>query len=380
MTLTLSNQQNEALKKVKEWYWSYRKNPKNTSQIFRLFGLAGTGKTTIAKTLASELAVEVKYAAFSGKAALQLQKAGCWGASTIHSLIYYPKVDPVSGTVEFVIDSGEKMRGVQLLIVDEVSMVDKSLGEDLESFKIPILVLGDPGQLPPVGGAGYFVNQTPDVLLTDIHRQAADNPIIRLARAVREGEVLSPGVYGDSVILKKGEKPTKEDFLTYDMTICGRNATRQSLNQTMRRFKKYFQESPEHPLPGERVIALKNDNMRGILNGTLYEVHRTEIDRIGKNFGMDLKNLDFGDGKSFTYVRTRDEFFDGTDTTKMDWRILSNTNHFDYGYCVSCHKAQGSQWGSVLIFDESYCFREDWNRWLYTAITRAADKFKMVVA
>lgn len=379
MNITLSNQQNKALKAAKDWYWQYKKYPRDTKQVFRLFGLAGTGKTTLAKTLAKELRVEVKYAAFAGKAALQLQKAGCHGASTIHSLIYYPKVDPVSGVVQFVLDPGEKLRGIQLLIIDEVSMVDTNLGEDLESFGIPILVLGDPGQLPPVGGAGYFVNSEPDFLLTEIHRQAEDNPIIRLARAVREGEVLEPGVYGESIIMRRGEKPSKEDFMSYDMTICGRNATRQSLNKTMRKFKGFLQESPELPLEGERLIALKNDHQKGILNGTMYKIFKGPYDRLGKNFSLDLQNLDFGDGNAFTTVRTRDEFFDGTDVSKMDWRILSNTNHFDYGYCISAHKSQGSQWDRCLIFDESYCFREDWNKWLYTAITRAAVSFKLVI-
>lgn len=378
--MNLSNQQNTARKLVKEWFWNYRKNPKNTQQIFRLFGLAGTGKTTAIKVIVEELGVSVQFAAFAGKAALQMQKSGCHGASTIHSLIYKPMQDPVSGIVEFVLDRGsERLRQTQIIVVDECSMVDTSLGKDLESFGLPILVLGDPGQLPPVGGTGYFVDAEPDITLTEIHRQAADNPIIRLARAIREGELPSPGVYGDSEITKKGVRPSKEDFLDYDITLCGRNATRTKLNQTMRRFKGYYNESPDHPLEGERIIALRNDHQKGILNGTLYKVHREEYDRVGKNFSLDLVNLDFGNRDSFVKVRTRDDFFDGTDTSKLDWRILQNVNHFDWGYVLSVHKAQGSQWGSVLIFDESYCFREDWNRWLYTAITRASEKFKMVM-
>ena len=49
-------------------------------------------------------------------------------------------------------------------------------------------------------------------------------------------------------------------------------------------------------------------------------------------------------------------------------------NRFEFGYCISCHKAQGSEFGSTIVFDESYAFKEDRARWLYTAITRAKDK------
>lgn len=377
--ITLSNSQNAAKNSIKEWFWNYRRDPKNTPQVFRLFGLAGTGKTTLTKTIAEDMAVNVQYAAFAGKAALQMQKAGCHGASTIHSLIYKPRIDQETGVPKFEKVPIHEHDSTQIFIIDEVSMVDQSIGEDLLSFGKPILVMGDPGQLPPVNGAGFFVNDEPDVMLTEIHRQAADNPIIRLARAVREGEMLETGKYGDSIIMPKGSKPSKEDFLEYDMTICGRNVTRQRLNQTMRRFRGHSQESPDLPIEGERIIALKNDHQKGILNGTLYEVRRVPYDRIGHNFSMDLLNLDFGDGKAYVQVRSRDEFFDGSEVKHLDWRVLANVNHFDYGYALSCHKAQGSQWDSCLIFDESYCFREHWNRWLYTAITRAAGRFKMVL-
>ena len=71
-------------------------------------------------------------------------------------------------------------------------MVDEELGRDLLSFGKPVLVLGDPAQLPPVKGGGFFTEAEPDIMLTEVHRQAADNPIIRMSMVVREGGRLDP--------------------------------------------------------------------------------------------------------------------------------------------------------------------------------------------
>ena len=76
-------------------------------------------------------------------------------------------------------------------------MVDERLARDLLSFGTKVLVLGDPFQLPPVQGAGFFTAHEPDIMLTEIHRQAADNPIIRMSMEIREGGFLEHGRYGD---------------------------------------------------------------------------------------------------------------------------------------------------------------------------------------
>jgi exodeoxyribonuclease-5 len=84
-------------------------------------------------------------------------------------------------------------------------MVDEALGRDLMSFGTPILVLGDPGQLPPISGGGFFTEHEPDFLLTEIHRQARDNPIIRLAMHVREGNEIMHGDYGTAQVIGKND-------------------------------------------------------------------------------------------------------------------------------------------------------------------------------
>ena len=74
-------------------------------------------------------------------------------------------------------------------MIDECSMVDAELGRDLMSFDVPVLVLGDPAQLPPIQGGGFFTEAEPDAMLTEVHRQAQDDPIVRLSMEVREGAV-----------------------------------------------------------------------------------------------------------------------------------------------------------------------------------------------
>ncbi|MEP4704761.1 MAG: AAA family ATPase, partial [Hyphomicrobiales bacterium] len=185
-----SSQQDDALRDVARWLSN------RDSQVFRLFGFAGTGKTTLARHLAEGVDGEVVFGAFTGKAAHVLRQKGCAGASTLHSLIYRPagtSEDEEDEGVEqplFAIRRDAPASEADLIIIDECSMVDEELGRDLLSFGVPVLVLGDPAQLPPVKGGGFFTEHEPDIMLTEVHRQAADNPIIRMSMDVREGRDL----------------------------------------------------------------------------------------------------------------------------------------------------------------------------------------------
>ncbi|MEY4562335.1 MAG: ATP-binding protein, partial [Pseudomonadota bacterium] len=149
--MSWSPQQDQAIKAVKDWLAD-----KRSPQIFRLFGYAGSGKTTLAKHMAEDVDGEVLYMAFTGKAALVLRKKGCVGASTIHSAIYKPEEDPVTGHMEFKLNPDSPVATAGLVVVDEVSMVGEDLARDLLSFGSKVLVLGDPAQLPPVKGEGFF--------------------------------------------------------------------------------------------------------------------------------------------------------------------------------------------------------------------------------
>uniref|UniRef100_UPI0035D076B3 ATP-binding domain-containing protein n=1 Tax=Bartonella sp. MU70NMGDW TaxID=3243561 RepID=UPI0035D076B3 len=63
---------------------------------------------------------------------------------------------------------------------------------------------------------------------------------------------------------------------------------------------------------------------------------------------------------------------------EISWQLKKRYDDFDYGYALTVHKAQGSQWNNVVLFDESFAFREMYARWLYTGITRAAERLMIV--
>ena len=154
----------------------------------------------------------------------------------------------------------------RLIVLDEVSMVGEDMARDLMSFGKPILVLGDPGQLPPIKGEGAFTKDAPDIMLTEIHRQAEESAIIRLATMARQGEPIGFGQYDTFVWKMRKMDVTPEQCLRGGQVICGLNATRLQLNNAMRRAAGFG----DGWLPtgrGEKIICLKNQNDLGLING-----------------------------------------------------------------------------------------------------------------
>jgi len=185
---TFTPHQDSALKAVADWL-KQKPGRNGTPQVFRLFGYAGTGKTTLARHIAEGVDGEVKFAAFTGKAALVMRNKGCDNASTIHSLIYRARETGVEQPSFELWDDAPASKA-KLIVIDECSMVDAELGRDLISFDCPVLVLGDPAQLPPIQGGGFFTDGEPDAMLTEVHRQAQNDPIVRMSMDIREGREL----------------------------------------------------------------------------------------------------------------------------------------------------------------------------------------------
>src|SRR3984893_5199133 len=171
---TFTPHQDSALKAVADWLKA-KPGKNGTPPIFRLSGYAGTGKTTLARHIADRVDGEVKFAAFTGKAALVIRNKGCDNASTIHSLIYRARESGVEQPSFELWDDAPASKA-KLIVIDECSMVDAELGRDLMSFECPLLVLGDPAQLPPIQGGGFFTDCEPDAMLTEVHRQAQNDP------------------------------------------------------------------------------------------------------------------------------------------------------------------------------------------------------------
>ncbi|VVT25908.1 ATP-dependent RecD-like DNA helicase [Rhizobium sp. EC-SD404] len=369
-------QQDEALKAVARWLKEGR------SPIFRLFGYAGTGKTTLARHFAEHVDGDVQFAAFTGKAAQVLRSRGASNAKTIHSLIYRPRGEEQVENEEtgktsispmFSINRQSPIAKCTLIVVDECSMVDEALGKDLMSFGVPILVLGDPGQLPPITGGGFFTDHEPDFLLTDIHRQARDNPIIELAMHVREGRELMHGDWGTAKIISKSEVTT-DLVLDADQVLLGVNRTRRRYNQRLRELKGF---TAAHPQSGDKLVCLRNDQAKGLLNGSLWAVMTSSKETTKPGINLLIKPEDDDMDRGSAKIRLLKAAFEDPDA-EIPWSTKKRFDDFDYGYALTVHKAQGSQWNNVVLFDESFAFRETRERWLYTAITRAAERLTIV--
>lgn len=315
--------------------------------------------------------------AYTGKAAMVMRKNGCRNALTIHASIYDVDFNPETGVKKFVLKDVDDLSDAALFVVDECSMVDEEIGRDMLSFGVPILVLGDPAQLPPVKGGGFFTEADPDIMLTEIHRQAAEHPIVRLATTIREGGRLSYGDFGESRVITRADL-AQADVMDADQVLVGLNKTRTAYNIRMRQLKGRTGTMPE---VDDQLVCLKNDRNKGIFNGGLWRV----VELLKRRRGhlndhcvrMHLASLDFEHSEPVE-VKVRKEFFEGAGN-EIPWKELSGTQQFDYGYALTVHKAQGSQWGSVCLFDESHSFQSDRARWLYTGLTRAAEKITVVM-
>lgn len=374
--MKFSPQQDAALKAVSDWLKA------GDRQVFRLFGYAGTGKTTLARYFAEHVDGDVLFAAFTGKAAQVLRSRGASNAKTIHSLIYRPRGEEAvenettgktSMSPTFSLNRQSPVAKAKLVIIDECSMVDEALGRDLLSFGTPVLVLGDPGQLPPISGGGFFTEHEPDYLLSEIHRQARDNPIIRLALDVREGREFMHGDYGAAKVIARGDVD-QDLVLAADQVLVGTNRTRRRFNQRLRELKGFPSVTPQ---AGDKLVCLRNDPAKGLLNGSLWTVMTAsrETTKPGVNL---LVSPEEGDSdRGVAKIKLLKAAFEDPDT-EITWQTKKRYDDFDYGYALTVHKAQGSQWDEIVLFDESFAFRDTRQRWLYTAITRAAERLTIV--
>ena len=374
--ISWSDQQHEALCDVSDWLKD------GGAQTFYLAGYAGTGKTTLAHEFARRSDGDVVYGAFTGKAASIMRGKGCSGANTINSLIYTPKIHTSCASnppckspcilhcrykrERFVgreLNPKSVVADASLVIIDEVSMVGEDMGRDLLAFGVPVLVLGDPAQLPPIYGQGYFTRRRPDYLLTEVHRQAYGSPIIELATAVRNREELERGHYGTSAVV---DYMSDKDLLEYDQVIVGTHRTRCDMNRRIRKGLGFRGELPE---PGEKLICLKNDRNKGLRNGEMFTVKSRKSEANGF-VKMVVGEMEDGRTRRIVDVSAPVEAFNMKDGTGGEMQ----GNPFAFGYTITAHKSQGSQWGSVAVIDESRVFRQDAAKWLYTAITRAVDR------
>lgn len=367
-------QQVAALKQMREWYKDFRKKGlEGAKQFYYLAGYAGTGKTFIVQHFLKEEKLpeyDVTLMTFMARSALVLSKASGLPASTIHSQIY--KLRTTIHGEQWVLDPDAPIRNTKLIILDECSMVGEKMFKDILSFKRPVLILGDPGQLLPVQDAPIFTQMQPDFFLEEIRRQALDNPIIRISMLARNGEPIPPGNYDGKVI--KSNNLDVPVWLDTNIVLSFSNAARQRLNATYRDMLGFAQQSP-FPVVGDRLICLKNKHGLGLANGTMGTCYTDTPAPDPTDYIVSL-DFKFEDGRKLDTQNAIRHYFQPMhnqwgDVIQPPEFIRRQNLHFDYAYAITGHKALGSQFEKVLVIDDGS--QRDYNRWMYTAITRAID-------
>lgn len=364
--LVLTEEQESAVTTIIDGFkhWMDQKaiadHPVRYAWTFKLGGYAGTGKTTVIKEIVRRLRSKysVTVSAFTGKAVNVLERKGVT-AQTLHSLMYNAAKE--NGVFHFY--KRTRLDGSpDLVIVDEASMLSTQLNDDLLSFKVPVLYVGDLGQLEPVGDNPDLM-KTPDIVLSKIHRQAEQSPIIRLANEVRLGGNL---VYSKVDGLHIRDKALSgHDGLWPDQIIAAKNKTRIALNSKIRMFKNL---EPFTINASEKLIVLKNNSVYGVFNGMILFV--LTIRSVEPSHFV----LDLVDEIGRKYLETKvwkEPFRENPKYNVKQPEVPKGLLFCDYGYCITCHKSQGSEWNKVLVLDEWMPASVwDMKRWRYTAITR----------
>jgi exodeoxyribonuclease-5 len=388
-----TNQQARALSEVSRWL-----RDDSAPQTYKLWGYAGTGKTTIAKELTQD--VKTIFLTYTGKAASVLRKKGIPDARTIHSALYDVRGADRARLIEleeelqsavgedraelqkeyeaelercrrprFSLNPESVITEYDLIFIDEASMVSGRIAQDLEYFKKKILIAGDPFQLPPVKGSGYYMTGEPDIMLTEIMRQALDNPIIRWSMKVREGEILPFAREGTCRKVMRS-KVTPEALFGLDyMVLTGKNETRRALNKQARKLRGF---DSVYPMRGERLVMLQNHKDFGVLNGVLCDTLADANPDIYHEFIEQRVHYE-GEDKDLLLCTSQFNAYDfPARADDIDFNKRWKTPA-DFGYALTVHKAQGSQWPGVALVDDGLNKGKgvERNRWIYTAITRA---------
>lgn len=367
-------------------------------------GYAGTGKSTLIKFIIAALGVtqdEVCYVAYTGKAAQVLKQKGCPNPVTAHKLLYKAKPMP-NGSYKFEPKTSLE-DNYKIIVVDEISMLPKTMWNRLLTHHVHILATGDPFQLPPIDeDADNHVLDNPHIFLDEIMRQASESEIIQLSMHIREGKPLSEfKASGNQVLIFHPEEMVTGMYSWADQIICATNATRNQINFNMRKIKG-FGDTPE---VGDKIISLRNQwefMSRGmdpspLTNGSIGEITTTALENHWVPSYISKSPISYlyttmidENGDTFDYIPIDyNALVTGTKalTGEQEYQMRKNKKcpeppfEFAYAYAITCHKAQGSEWKKVLVFEERFPFsKEEHARWLYTAVTRAEEKLVLVTS
>lgn len=363
-------------------------------------GYAGTGKSTLINFIIAALEVnpedEVAYITFTGKASEVLREKGCPNAMTAHKLLYYSKQMPNGKFFYRPRPSLEK--DYKVIVVDEVSMLPKDMWDLLLTHGIYVIACGDPFQIPPIDKSqDNGILNNPHIFLDEVMRQAKESDIICLSMDIREGKKINPFRGNDTQVFNKKDLCDGMYFWA-DQILVSTNKSRHDINSYIRDdLGRGFE-----PEINDKVICLRNcwdtlsekqcDPLINGSIGTISAMHMESIDYIimGQKVTApvlvtdlitsndEYKNLHI----DYTALTTGEKFFN----PRQEYIIRKNKQNpelpieFNFGYAITGHRAQGSQWNKVLVLEESFPFdRIEHARWLYTTVTRAAEKLTLIL-
>lgn len=384
--------------------------------LLTLGGYAGTGKTTLLSLIAREIGhrSRIAFAAPTGRAASVLERklraAGVrvgiderHSCSTLHSLVARPVENPETGEIAGWSAKGElggEGAPPTLIVIDEASMCSADLFEMVRAHDIPILAVGDHGQLPPVMSTLNLM-QDPDIRLERIHRQAEESPILRLATKIREGGAIDEWDGDDEAVTIRPKREWREVirrlYLDDDLDVNGHSSALSPITQLDRvilcqtnhvrtRFNieaRTILERGSDPETGDLVVCLKNIKHAGVYNGFrgfLLSSPKVLTDHVTASVSFPSERLRFWARMSRHQFGQKTTFKSFAELSALgfevdDWRTVGNL--FDYAYAMTVHKAQGSEWPLVVVCREEKPLgmsRENYRRWLYTAVTRASER------
>lgn len=356
--MELATQQKQAFDEIMQWF-------KGSKQVYTLAGYAGTGKTTLAKYIAAQINKRVVFCAYTGKAAKVLREKGCPNAGTIHSFLYSYLYRDENDNPIFGYDPNSILDAAGLIIVDEYSMLSQTIYDDLMQTGCKVLFLGDPFQLPPI--AKDKIDVKPNFFLDEVHRQALESPVLKAATDVRMGNALRHTNSGDFIYQPKS-LISLDTYLNASQVIVGKNDTRRAFNDNFRKKLGFDKEKTfQH---GEKIICLKNNKQNGLLNGMIGVCKNPSENEQFFYFNFEC------DGAVFPDLKVWKGDILGWDQKTYNYR--SGLDRFDYGYAITCHKSQGSEFEDVVIYNEPFGDDIERRRWQYTALTRAKTRAILV--
>lgn len=390
--IILSEKQKEAIRAI------------NDNNVTIITGGPGTGKTTIIKSII-EIYKQKKYkivlCAPTGRAAKRMTETTGEEASTLHRLLEIGKVDEESLFKKDNEYQGAPIDG-DIIIVDEVSMVDMFIMSYLLDciYKgTKLILVGDCDQLPSVGPGSVLKDLIASERIVTVHldkifRQAAKSKIIVNAHRVNNGK---------KFISK--EDPEMEEDSKQDFFFIKENNQEKVLEQVLSlcngRLKKFgdydFFESIQVLSPTKKgLLGTKEMNkaLQEELNphreGEAEKNSMGAIFRIGDRIMQIKNNYDmYWEKKNEGEVEVGNGVFNGEtgtilninekeknicvkfDDDKYVWYEFNDLEQIEHSYCITIHKAQGSEFDVVIMIVPQAAPMLLTRNLLYTGLTRA---------